>query len=455
MLQSQSQRKRPNRKATTIVPGAAFCPTIALKAAATAASLPTAIYAKMNPQQRAAAQQRDQISRRFFSTSTGCMEELFVQLMGKESIGAFLEASLNPNLQRQLWRRLCHGAHLQVKPTRQADGQLATKQKNDENISLQEHCQHLATLVICEMMDVVAASLASRWIQPTNDTTGQKNPLRAQPTRSKLSMTLALTNARTRTKTHKQQSTTATSAATTFLDLTLTDHAPNFCTEMLFHLRPGTILECFPKGTNTSTTNLDNVFLACVAPSTNRATLESTRQLTLVVHDSAIAQRHGDSINHQLLTVSSLSLLQITPIASLVSEFRQLESCLLLMTQKRSISFEKSYLGDPKDAYDNSDDNNRTRIAILLAQAKLLAEDEHWTLPELNDKQIQAATSFLTSPKGRLSLVQGYVPFIPTHQYQPCFSVSYLQQWIWHKLIFLVLVANISKDLLALVRKQC
>jgi len=91
----------------------------------------------------------------------------------------------------------------------------------------------------------------------------------------------------------------------------------------------------------------------------------------------------------------------------------------------------------------------------LLAQAKLLAEDEHWTLPELNDKQIQAATSFLTSPKGRLSLVQGYVPFIPTHQYQPCFSVSYLQQWIWHKLIFLVLVANISKDLLALVRKQC
>jgi hypothetical protein len=173
-----------------------------------------------------------------------------------------------------------------------------------------------------------------------------------------------------------------------------------FTREEMMTLRNGTVFACLNEQLSVT---VDNVVLGAIVPQ-NREEMINTNSFVVMVF--------------KLVQKTTQGKWDLTAIASLLSEQRKFEACAIQMS--KPVPFIHSLLGGKKPTHLRfvEDDGGGTR-AVKVEKHNCcnshgdrkpngIADVEAiFRLPRLNDTQEKAASSFLTSKSGTISLVQG------------------------------------------------
>ncbi|KAL9190940.1 hypothetical protein ACHAXT_000646 [Thalassiosira profunda] len=178
--------------------------------------------------------------------------------------------------------------------------------------------------------------------------------------------------------------------------------------------------------------------LACIVPNGNKQSSSNDSTLSLMIfrRDDLRLTEPPDDINVQKNISDERLFYTATPLTTLIAQVRQMEACLRMV----KVSFMSKLLGQKRATHirfgDSSDEesedeekggniggtNNLLQEGFYVDDGSGAAEDDEdedennrdWSLaglltkiPQLNQTQERAATSFLESPKESLILVQG------------------------------------------------
>ena len=266
----------------------------------------------------------------------------------------------------QLWERLCRECSL--KPP--SLGGTASQQPCP---SLETYCHDRAALVLAEAQHALCEGLRQRLHNHNVD--------------------------RASVVVHMTPKTTGSNHTKT-LTCTLPDNHPRFSKAQLFWMRAGTMVLCQPlvpsSHNNNQNNNNNNNTLSFLAAMTKTTMTSAEQTQTCTIFTT--------SNNNSVMMDAIQTAWRLTPIASLVSEFRQLETLLQLScsttttsnTEMTTIPLEQALLGCGNPAPQETQGPCTT-----------LSTTDRWKLPNLNDVQAQAARQFLQAPTGSIQLVQG------------------------------------------------
>ncbi|CAB9496897.1 Regulator of nonsense transcripts 1 [Seminavis robusta] len=326
----------------------------------------------------------------------------------------------NDNDSSTLWTTICRRVHL-CPP-------MAPLQPKYEDAN--RHFAPRAALVLEECRSQIADSLMARW--------GQRHNNGRRATKSSISVQCASASRNKET-------------GHTTLILKLAQQNKRLTKEQLFQLRPGTVMEIIPASNNKN--SVEDVLLGCVLYA-NRENLEqenasfgvmifqqttTTTSAHNMILDRTINKEDDDKDDNN---DDDSSLLQVSPIAGLISELRQFEACTNKKTKK--VPFINALLGHfPKHTrfhYDDDDDddddtstncsddesdnNENKETASKDGSAEEIEQPidkdlvtepppPHTTttppvrIPTLNPSQEEAASNFLGSSPGSVTLCQG------------------------------------------------
>jgi hypothetical protein len=348
-------------------------------------------------------EQEDEQNGRFRSPPEG----FYVGGMLNATPMQYLKACHDFTLRQALWKETCERMRL-TPPTHSLAGQ---------SCSRKQHFNDRAALVLEESIHVLSEAIATRWSGENRHVNSHSNSnssafrLQRKAKKDPCTMFLDLSERTFNSQSH-----------VVFFEFTLPDHGAPFSKEQLFHLRTGTMVECVPASFefNRDEKDLPQVVLACICM-TNRSVSAKTRSF-IVMTVPQYDQFH-----------LRCSLWAVTPLVSLVSEFRQLETCQLLRCGQISVPFLHTLLGQSlqqqvqleasrqvldlthvaEEPEQEQDQPSRTNPSTPPRNSKKKppppqqSPSRCWSLPQLNDIQAKATADFLISPAGTISLVQG------------------------------------------------
>jgi hypothetical protein len=347
-------------------------------------------------------EQEDEQNGRFRSPPEG----FYVGAMLNATPMEYVKACHDFTARQALWKETCERMSL-TPPTHSLAGQSFTRK---------QHFNDLAALVLEESIHTLSEAINTRWsdenrhVNRHSNSSAGRNQRTAKKDPSTMFMNLS-------ERTFNSQS------HVVFFEYTLPDQGAPFSREQLFHLRTGTMVECVPASLdfNRNEKDLSQVVLACICM-TNRSVSAKTRSfivMTVPLYD----QFH-----------LRCSLWAVTPLVSLVSEFRQLETCQLLRCGQIKMPFLHALLGQSPEHQAQQEPSREVLDLTQATNEKAAAAGEEeqsssstpstpprnskkkppqksptrcWRLPELNAIQSKAAAGFLDSPAGNISLVQG------------------------------------------------
>lgn len=216
-------------------------------------------------------------------------------------------------------------------------------------------------------------------------------------------------------------------------------HTTRFSKEQIFHLRAGTVMECLPISSSPPP-QMDSAVLGCVR-SSSREDLEKNYTFSVMVfREPTTTTKSADSTDDEdTSSVEENEEWLVTPIAGLISEFRQFDAC----TSKNvaNIPFLTALLGhfpkhtrftyssdeeEEEEKPDKEEDENDVDDAQSIASRSdcddewsatddvsttssgdSSSSDDAFDLPLLNPTQEKAAVQFLNASPSSITLVQG------------------------------------------------
>lgn len=263
----------------------------------------------------------------------------------------------------RLWEKLCRECSLK------APSEATNKPQQTPFSSLETYCHDRAALVLAEAQHALCEGLSQKLHTTTYN---------------KASVIVHLTP-----KTNHSNTTSKTFSCTL-----PDDHwTGRFSPAQLFWMRAGTMVVCQPvvvaaHQDNNNNNNNNAMFLAALTKTT-MTSAEQTQQCTI------FTTNHSDMM--LLESTTTTTKWRVTPVTSLVSEFRQLETLLQLScTTTNTPALAQALLG-----YGNPQQR------CLLETSSRRTTSDRWKLPTLNDIQAQAALQFLQATPGSIQLVQG------------------------------------------------
>lgn len=313
----------------------------------------------------------------------------------------YLRAYYNRGQRREVWYKLCQ--QLNVVPPKHM---LQATPKSPE-----AHFNNLVALVLEESLCAISTALAARWIdkatpQVTMTTSTQSSqvkfyPFPQQPQHVQQFHNNAASPSRKSNKNHKHCSSMHMTLAkrslnnrsmVVHMDFQLPDRSHGFTQDQLFHIRPGTIVECMP----VDNVGLTKIVLGAIV-NTNRYAAAHNRSFTVVT----TPENQHEHVDATQWTVQ--------PLTSLVSELRQVETCLKIAKGRlgaAQLPF-LPQLGAGPDTIELLVEGPTSPTSVLCLDGCTTAPQRGWKLPTLNDIQDKAAADFLGSNTGTLRLVQG------------------------------------------------
>lgn len=349
-------------------------------------------------------------------------EAFLVGAILTESAREYVRAYYNRGQRKEAWYNLCK--QLDVTPPVHV---LKPTPKSPE-----EHFNNLAALVVEESLCAISTALAARWIDKATPqvslTCSSKSsevtfyPFPQQPASVQQFHNAASSPSRKTNRNHKHCSTMHMNLAkrsmnprsmVVHFEFQLPDNSHGFTSDQLFHIRPGTIVECMP----VNDVGLTKIVLGAIG-NTNRNAAAHSRSFTVLT----TPVNHHEHIDATEWTVQ--------PLTSLVSEMRQIETCLKIAKGRltaNQLPFLPSLRG--QDVVDLEGLGPTSPTSVICLDGCTTAPQRGWKLPTLNDIQSKAATDFLGSNRGTLRLVQG-----PPGTGKTTFLVSTICQYLLQSL---------------------
>ncbi|CAB9527053.1 Regulator of nonsense transcripts 1 [Seminavis robusta] len=267
----------------------------------------------------------------------------------------YVESWSNHTTRRTVWKATASVLKL-TPPVHSLAGQSLTRR---------QHCNDRAALVLEESIHVLSEAMAKRWSNRNNHRHGQSN----KRSNSNTTMTLELSE---RTFNSRSQ--------VVFFEFSLPDMAPPFTKEQQFHLRTGTIVECVPANCQHQ---VDQVLLACICMTKRQITQKARRFVVMTVPENE--QRH-----------IRCGLWAVTPLTSLVSEFRQLDTCNLIRSGHAPLPFLQTLLGQQQKSTKAGSKQPVVRV-LDLSNDTTTAAAATVTVATTNKEKSKTATDKMTT----------------------------------------------------------
>ena len=373
-----------------------------------------------------AREERQRQQRRQQSRSSSRPDEWYARvLVGAASPQDYLDARQSQAASTRLWQTLCRQCFL-----------TPPRHNNSNNTilegvapSLDVYCHDRAALVLAEAQHALSEGLW-KTVSGSSSSSASSGSNRHNSRNNNSAVVVQMRRKHPNT-----------------YECTLPDSHPTgaFSKAQLFHMRAGTIVLCqcldatddITSGTIRNNNYGDHrekkdcrIMSLAAMTKTTMASAEQTKTFALLTGSTASAATGIPPIDIETLLMTSTKW-RVTPLTSLVSEFRQLETLMQLCaglghssddgrhnttsnshtTQQPPplLALEQALLGRGNP---HQFDINQLPSKDLVEAHRQRLQNLHrryplWKLPDLNDVQTEAAINFLRAPVGSISLVQG------------------------------------------------